>query len=64
MEIQGFGPYLEPVVYPLEQRGIRVVCGRNMDSAGADSNGAGKSTLVMAPLWALSGTKVSDCHGS
>ncbi|CAM6128294.1 unnamed protein product [Calypogeia fissa] len=56
VEIQGFGPYLQPVVYPLEQRGIRVVCGRNLDSAGADSNGAGKSTLVMAPLWALSGS--------
>ncbi|BBN06555.1 hypothetical protein MPTK1_3g22150 [Marchantia polymorpha subsp. ruderalis] len=56
VDIQGFGPFLEPVKYPLSQRGIRVVCGRNMDSVGADSNGAGKSTLVMAPLWALSGS--------
>ncbi|KAL2632582.1 hypothetical protein R1flu_004061 [Riccia fluitans] len=56
IEIQGFGPYLQPVKYPLSQRGIRVICGRNMDSVGADSNGAGKSTLVMAPLWALSGS--------
>ncbi|KAJ7549384.1 hypothetical protein O6H91_07G051300 [Diphasiastrum complanatum] len=56
VEIEGFGPYLEPVNFPLARRGIRVICGKNMDSAGADSNGTGKSTLVMAPLWVLTGS--------
>lgn len=56
MELEGFGAFLAPAKYPLAQRGVRIVSGKNMDSVGADSNGAGKTTLVMAPLWALTGT--------
>jgi hypothetical protein len=47
---------LAPAKYPLAERGVRIVSGKNLDSLGADSNGAGKTTLVMAPLWALTGT--------
>lgn len=45
----------DATAYPLHQRSLRVVSGRNCDEAAADSNGAGKSALVMAPLWALTG---------
>lgn len=45
----------EEVRYGLQDRGIRVVTGRNHDDDGSQSNGAGKSVLVMAPLWALTG---------
>lgn len=47
---------MAPAKYPLAERGVRIVSGKNLDSMGADSNGAGKTTLVMAPLWALTGT--------
>jgi DNA repair exonuclease SbcCD ATPase subunit len=56
VELEGFGTFLGVVKYPLVERGVRIVSGKNMDSTGADSNGAGKTTLVMAPLWALTGT--------
>jgi hypothetical protein len=56
VEIEAFGAFLGPVKYPLTDRGVRIVSGKNLDSMGADSNGAGKSTLVMAPLWALTGS--------
>lgn len=56
VELEGFGTFLGVVKYPLVERGVRIVSGKNMDSMGADSNGAGKTTLVMAPLWALTGT--------
>ena len=41
--------------YGLQERGIRVITGSNLDDDGSQSNGAGKSVLVMAPLWALTG---------
>ncbi|XP_073389591.1 uncharacterized protein [Physcomitrium patens] len=56
VELEGFGVFLTPAKYPLAQRGVRIVSGKNLDSMGADSNGAGKTTLVMAPLWALTGS--------
>ncbi len=59
VEIEAFGAFLGPVKYPLTDRGVRIVSGKNLDSMGADSNGAGKSTLVMAPLWALTGRHTS-----
>ncbi len=61
-------PYLSsPQTYPLSNRGLRVVSGRNADEPGADSNGSGKTSLVTAPLWALTGDVLSRTevrHGS
>ncbi len=45
----------DATTYPLADRSLRVVGGRNADEAASDSNGSGKTTLVMAPLWALTG---------
>ena len=42
-------------VYPLKDRGLRVVTGRNEDEPLFESNGAGKSALVTAALWCLTG---------
>ncbi|KAG0619717.1 hypothetical protein M758_4G159600 [Ceratodon purpureus] len=56
VELEGFGAFLSPAKYPLAERSVRIVSGKNLDSMGADSNGAGKTTLVMAPLWALTGS--------
>ncbi|GAX81140.1 hypothetical protein CEUSTIGMA_g8573.t1, partial [Chlamydomonas eustigma] len=55
MEVEGFGPFQEPQVYNLGDRGLRVITGANDDESMADSNGAGKTSLVTAPLWALTG---------
>ncbi|GMH42164.1 hypothetical protein BSKO_10083 [Bryopsis sp. KO-2023] len=55
VEVEGFGPFLETVNYPLDDGGVRVVCGRNEDDSSSQSNGAGKSMLVSAPLWAITG---------
>ncbi|KAF5832983.1 hypothetical protein DUNSADRAFT_10970 [Dunaliella salina] len=54
-EIEGYGPFKERQVYPLQDRGLRVITGDNLDDSGSSSNGAGKSSLVTAPLWALTG---------
>ena len=43
------------VSYKLENQGIRVISGSNLDDDGSLSNGAGKSALVMSALWALTG---------
>ena len=64
LEVEGYGPFRDAVRYPLAARGVRVVCGRNEDDAGADSNGAGKSALVMAPLWALTGRSDARAEGA
>ena len=58
VELQGFGSFGfgRKVRYPLHERGVVLVMGRNEDDAGADSNGAGKTTLCMAALWALTGS--------
>jgi len=42
--------------YPLRNRGIVQVSGRNLDEDGCNSNGTGKTTLAMAALWALTGS--------
>lgn len=52
-------PAPSPQTYPLSNRGLRVVSGRNADEPGADSNGSGKTSLVTAPLWALTGDVLS-----
>lgn len=49
------GEYRDSTTYPLADRSLRLVVGRNADEAASDSNGSGKTTLVMAPLWALTG---------
>ncbi|CAN0150270.1 unnamed protein product, partial [Hapterophycus canaliculatus] len=43
------------VTYPLDERGVVLLRGSNLDDSGADSNGAGKTTLAMSALWALAG---------
>ena len=53
--IRGFGSFREVSTYPLHERGVVLIRGRN-DDFGSDSNGVGKTTLAMASLWALSGS--------
>lgn len=53
--VQGFGSFKEKIEYPLDQRGLVLIRGKNMDG-GSDSNGSGKSTLAMSVLWALTGS--------
>lgn len=48
-------PPLLQVTYPLDERGVVLLRGSNLDDSGADSNGAGKTTLAMSALWALAG---------
>ncbi|KAK9831282.1 hypothetical protein WJX74_010231 [Apatococcus lobatus] len=55
LELQGYGPFRDKVSYNLENQGIRVISGSNLDDDGSMSNGAGKSALVMSALWALTG---------
>lgn len=55
VDVEGYGPFLEKVTYPLDKRGAVLVTGCNLDDPGSESNGAGKTTLVMATLWALTG---------
>jgi hypothetical protein len=58
VELHGFGSFGfgRKVRYPLADRGVVLVMGRNEDEASADSNGSGKTTLCMAALWALTGS--------
>jgi DNA repair exonuclease SbcCD ATPase subunit len=51
--VEGFGPFKNPVTYPLAGRGVVAVTGRNEDDAAAVSNGAGKTSLLTALLWAF-----------
>lgn len=46
---------LRQVTYPLDDRGVVLLRGANLDDSGADSNGSGKTTLAMSALWALAG---------
>lgn len=55
VSVEGFGPFQSQVTYPLLDRGLVLLKGRNHDG-GSDSNGSGKSSLAMAALWALSGS--------
>lgn len=43
------------VTYPLDDRGVVLLRGSNLDDSGADSNGSGKTTLAMSALWAFAG---------
>ncbi|KAF8071319.1 hypothetical protein HT031_001402 [Scenedesmus sp. PABB004] len=58
--VEGFGPFREPVTYPLAGRGVVAVTGRNEDDTAAASNGAGKTSLLTALLWAF---KAPDGRG-
>lgn len=53
LEVAGFGPFLEPTLYPLDGRGVTVISGDNRDDDSSQSNGAGKTSLVSALLWAF-----------
>lgn len=55
-EIRSFTRFIKPFTLPLDQQGLVLVEGRNLDNGGAfDSNGAGKSTLFEAIKWCLFG---------
>lgn len=41
MRLQGYGPFREPVDYPIGGRGLVLIRGRNMDDPAAESNAAG-----------------------
>ena len=56
VELEGYGSFGRTVRYPLRDRGLVMVLGRNEDPGAADSNGSGKTTLCMAALWALTGS--------
>jgi len=53
LEIEGFGPFQAAASYPLANRGLVAVTGRNDDDESSQSNGAGKTSLVTALLWAM-----------
>ncbi|CAB1108469.1 ABC [Ectocarpus sp. CCAP 1310/34] len=54
--IKGLGQQAaSKITYPLDERGVVLLRGSNLDDSGADSNGAGKTTLAMSALWALAG---------
>lgn len=53
--IKGFGPYYDETRFKLDEKGVRVLCGKNYDETIAESNGSGKSMLTLAILWAISG---------
>ncbi|CAM9298178.1 unnamed protein product [Scytosiphon promiscuus] len=55
IQLKNFGPFRDEVTYPLDERGVVLLRGSNLDDSGADSNGAGKTTLAMSALWALAG---------
>eukprot|EP00903_Cladosiphon_okamuranus_P005576 g5550.t2 len=55
IKLKNFGPFRDEVTYPLDERGVVLLRGSNLDDSGADSNGAGKTTLAMSALWALAG---------
>src|SRR5690606_20812091 len=40
---------------PLDDRGLILIQGENLDDSSQDSNGAGKSTIAEALCWALYG---------
>ncbi|CAB9505524.1 expressed unknown protein [Seminavis robusta] len=53
--VEGYGPFPTRVDYPLNDRGLVLLKGTNLDG-GSDSNGSGKTTLAMAALWAMTGS--------
>lgn len=55
LTVEGFGPFRQPVTYPLLERGLVLLRGSNKDG-GSDSNGSGKSSLAMSALWAFTGS--------
>eukprot|EP00775_Hariotina_reticulata_P008697 gene8697-8878_t len=60
MREEGFGPFRTLVEYPLDNRGVVAVTGRNEDDIATVSNGAGKTSLLTALLWAF---KAPDGRG-
>ncbi|KAI0558256.1 Calcineurin-like phosphoesterase [Gracilaria domingensis] len=65
--LEGFGPFLHPVKYPLLKRGIVLIVGRDCDEDGAltgRTNGTGKTSLAMAALWAMTGRTDARPDGS
>lgn len=58
VSLSNFGPYggVEPVIYPISDRGLVLIRGASTDKSGADSNGSGKTTLAMSVLWGLTGS--------
>lgn len=52
------------VTYPLHDRAVVLIVGKNEADVSSDSNGAGKTTLAMAPLWCLNGSTDSRPDGT
>lgn len=56
--LRGFGPFEDTITYPLSNRGLVLITGRDCDQNGVitgRTNATGKTTLVMAALWAMTG---------
>ncbi|CAN8062574.1 unnamed protein product [Agarophyton chilense] len=67
VSLEGFGPFLQPIKYPLYKRGIVLLVGRDCDEDGAltgRTNATGKTTLAMASLWAMTGKTDARPDGS
>ena len=67
VSLAGFGTFLDEVFYPLENRGLVLLTGRDCDINGAltgRTNATGKTTLAMAALWAMSGRTDARPDGS
>lgn len=65
--LRGFGSFRDPVSYPLRNRGLVLITGRDCDEDGVvtgRTNGTGKTTLVMSALWAMTGRTDARPDGS
>lgn len=65
--LRGFGSFLGPMSYPLHNRGLVLITGRDCDEDGVvtgRTNGTGKTTLVMSALWAMTGRTDARPDGS
>lgn len=65
--LRGFGTFLGSATYPLENRGLVLLTGRDCDADGVitgRTNATGKTTLAMAALWAMTGRTDARPDGS
>lgn len=55
ISIEGFGSYVKPFTFDLDNQGINIIKGKN---------GIGKTTIFNALYWCLYGKSVKDCNQS
>lgn len=55
ISIEGFGSYVKPFTFNLDNQGINIIKGKN---------GVGKTTIFNALYWCLYGKSVKDCNQS